>query len=167
MESVTKIVSNPLYWHDEITCYKRLEKSKYVPRLISYDESSRSITTEYRGETLFTLTINNKPIEIDTPIKQFLEFVSDCQQKNIVHLDLHPNNILLLNKRLYFIDFEKVVIDNKTSTAKCNKKYQKLLGRGGWDRLINNYKVYFKTYNNRIFYNEKILEKGIRNGKTL
>jgi len=85
-----------------------------------------------------------------------------------VHLDCHPGNVLLLDGKLSIIDFEKVAIDGKTRNTKMQKKYKKFMAAGGWDWILNRYTKYFENYNNYIWFNEDVLQKGIiKYGKAL
>ena len=162
-EDVTKYRLNKDFWLDEIECYHRLKSCEQVPELISSNQEELSITTPYCGESLFILTAvkKNKNIPIDDPVSQIVNFINECKKNNIVHLDCHPGNVLVKDRKLYIIDFEKVAIDNKTSSAKCNKKYKKFIANGGWNWIINRYTEYFKEFDNYIWFNEHILQKGI------
>lgn len=161
--------SNKNYWEDELECYKRFNNSKYVPGLVSSNELDLSITTKFIGPSLFELKeIEKVNIVIEDPIRQLKEFINECKQNRIIHLDFHPGNILLKNKEIFFIDFEKVAIDNKASTAKVYKRYQKFLRNGGWETVIKRYEEYFENFDSSIFYTDEIIKKGIRKyGKAL
>jgi tRNA A-37 threonylcarbamoyl transferase component Bud32 len=167
--TVTLIRSNKNFWEDELECYKRLNNSKYIPKLISSDELELSITTSFVGPSLFQLKeIDKVNIVIEDPMSQLKEFIDECEQNRIIHLDFHPGNILLKNKRMFFIDFEKVIIDDRATTAKAYKRYQKFLGRGGWNAVIKKYKEYFENFDSSVFYTDEIIKQGIiKYGKAL
>jgi RIO-like serine/threonine protein kinase len=167
--TIKLIRSNKDYWKDELECYKRLNNSKYIPRLISFNESELSITTEFIGPSLFQLKeIDKIKIEIEDPMIQLKDFINECIKNGIIHLDFHPGNILLKDEKLFFIDFEKVIIDNKASTSKMYKRYQKFLDRSGWDGVIERYEEYFKNFDSSIFYTDEIIKRGImKYGKAL
>ena len=170
MDNITRHRSNRDFWNDERECYRRLADCPHVPNLISSNTTHLTITTEYAGESLFILTAVQKKtnIKIDKPISQIVKFIDACKQQNIVHLDCHPGNVLLLDGKLSIIDFEKVAIDGKTRNTKMQKKYKKFMGAGGWDWILNRYTKYFENYNNYIWFNEDVLQKGIiKYGKAL
>ncbi len=167
--TVTLMRSNKNYWEDELECYKRFSNSEYVPRLIDSNELELSITTSFVGPSLFQLKeIHKVDIIVKDPMSQLKEFINECKKNKIIHLDFHPGNILLKDEKLFFIDFEKVIIDNKASTSKMYKRYQKFLGRSGWDGVIERYEEYFKNFDSSIFYTDEIIERGImKYGKAL
>lgn len=156
-------------WTNEIECYKRLKNSNRIPNLVSYNQSNFSITTKYSGISLFEITAINKEIpDIDDPMIQLEEFINDCRQHNIVQLDMHPGNILVYERQLFFIDFENVIFDNNPVTPKDSKRYEKFVRRGAWNSIITKYEQYFKDFDNQIWFGESTLQKGIeQHGKAL
>lgn len=173
MESntITKYRDHIALWKDEIECYKRLQDSNCVPKLIDYSQADLSITTEKSGESLFILiNIIQQKIEIINPLQQIQNFITACEQNRVVHLDPHPGNLLLHDGRLLFIDFEKVAIDGRGSTPKRHKTYLKFRSRGGWSKwLLNKYEEYFTShYDNNVWYRQEIIQSELKKyGKTL
>ena len=43
-----------------------------------------------------------------------------------------------------------------------NKQYNQIMAQGGWDWILNRYTKYFENFDNYIWFNEEILQKGIR-----
>jgi len=162
VEQITKYRTNLKQWRDEIECYTRLAYSNRVPTLVDYNEKDLSITLSNEGLSLFILTeIKKEKIKINL-LEQLYEFISACEQQSIVHLDFHPGNILLKNKNLTVVDFELVSIDDKVSTNKCVKRYQKWKQRGGWKHVINTYIKYFKNFDNKLWYRDDIMQQELK-----
>jgi len=166
VSDVTRYRLNKDFWADEVECYRRLQSCINVPNLVSANEKELSITTTYAGTSLFILTAvqkrQGKKLIIEKPLEQIINFIEECKKQNIVHLDCHPGNVLLDKGKLSIIDFEKVALDGMVKTKKMQKKYDKFMSKGGWDWIINRYTKYFETFDNYIWFNEEILQKGIR-----
>lgn len=162
MSNITIYRNNIIQWNNEIESYKRLKNSNRIPSLVSYNQSDFSITTEYSGTSLFEITaIKDEIPKIDDPINQLEEFINDCKKHDIILLDMHPGNILVLERQLFFIDFENVIFDNNPTNPKDIKRYQKFMARGEWNSIITKYKQYFKSFNNKLWFGDSTLQNGI------
>ena len=164
MNEVTRRRLTREFWNDEKECYRRLESCQQVPTLIRSNMTDLTITPSYAGTSLFILTAvqKKKDIVINNPLEQIKTFIDACKEQGITHLDCHPGNVLLLDGKLSIIDFEKVALDGTTRNTKMKKKYDKFMSKGGWDWILNRYTKYFDNFDNYIWFNEEVLQKGIR-----
>ena len=87
-----------------------LGKSKFYPRIFCYSTGlfSYNIFEELDGKRI------NKRMILDFDfIKQFLDIVLFFDKVKMVHRDIRPHNIIVVNKKVKIIDFEHCSINNK------------------------------------------------------
>ena len=95
----------------ELEIYKRIGNYENFPKLISYNTNKLELLIEHCGQSLDKL---NK-IKIDNLDEQILNIIDVLVNNKIVHLDLHQSgkNVCYKDGKIYMIDFDIAVIDNK------------------------------------------------------
>ncbi|CAH1764927.1 13089_t:CDS:10 [Entrophospora sp. SA101] len=116
--------------YDDIVSYKReidalipLKKAKNIMQIIDYDLYKMVIVSEcalYDLETFFEHQAwTQRQAEKIPIIKDIVNALSECQHKNIVHLDLSPKNIMYFcDENWKLIDFDSACIADKTYVSK-------------------------------------------------
>lgn len=95
----------------ELEIYKRISGEKNFPKLINYDKKKMTLEIEHCGKPLTQLD----KIEINDLDKQIKNIINVLKKNNIIHLDLHSSgkNICYKDGKIYLIDFDIAIIDNK------------------------------------------------------
>lgn len=92
------------------------------------------VTTEISSSQNFLHTIDCDP-DISTLVTTAYAVgreVRKCIDQHILHVDLHPGNVLLSAKNVYLIDFDKA---RRISPEKYEKSIQSLITR--WNRAVD------------------------------
>lgn len=101
-EKYTKNELNFLTEAENIEIYRKAlknEKIIKVPKLYREYTSSRVLTTEFiKGKKLSQLIAEKKKLSRKTMTALFRSFMKQIFEKNIFHADVHPGNVLVLNK---------------------------------------------------------------------
>ncbi|CAJ0632704.1 5888_t:CDS:10, partial [Entrophospora sp. SA101] len=116
--------------YDDIISYKReidalisLKGAKNIMQIIDYDSHKIVVVSEcalYDLETFFEHQAwTQRQAEKVPIIKDIVAALSECQHKNIVHLDLSPKNIMYFRDENWkLIDFDSACIADKTHVSK-------------------------------------------------
>jgi len=88
------------------------DKSRFYPKIFC---SSTGLFSYNVFEALDGKRINKKMILDFDFIKQFLDIVLFFDKVKIIHRDIRPHNIVVVNKKVKVIDFEHCSINNKKS----------------------------------------------------
>ena len=86
-----------------------LEKSciEWAPKLIDFDDKSRSLILTHCGDTL---SVDNAP---DNWRMQIKEILYDLKRLKVSHNDIKPSEILIKNNKMYLCDFGWACINNQ------------------------------------------------------
>lgn len=92
----------------EIYMYKLFNTFNFnwCPKLISYDINNKTITVEYKGMPISNI---NMPYDWEEQLELILY---DMKSLNVKHNDIRPPNLLVMNDKLYLIDFQWCTINN-------------------------------------------------------
>lgn len=86
-------------FYNEIKWLKIFENIPFIPKIKSYDEELLTIEMSYVG---ISLSKNNIP---DNWYSQCINILDTLKQNNCSHNDIKPEDILVLNQKLYLVDF--------------------------------------------------------------
>jgi hypothetical protein len=84
---------NEIYW------LKKLNRYKFVPKILNINYKKKIISLSYEGEKITNL---NKPNNWKTKLKKILFLL---KKNNCHHSDINPNNLLVKKNELKLIDF--------------------------------------------------------------
>nr|CAG8555408.1 8637_t:CDS:10 [Entrophospora candida] len=116
--------------YDDIISYKReihalisLKGARNIMQIVDYDSHKIMVVSEcalYDLETFFEQQAQTQKQAEKVPIiKDIVAALSECQHKNIVHLDLSPKNLMYFRDENWkLIDFDSACIADKTYVLK-------------------------------------------------
>ncbi len=86
-------------FYNEIKWLKKLKDLDFTPNLISYDDKLLTIEMNYVGKPLSSINIpkNWK--------KQCINILDKLVENNCSHNDIKPDDILVLNDKIYLVDY--------------------------------------------------------------
>ena len=115
--------------HREETILHKLQKCRYIPKWIKTVEvtlpcdrdTGFMIAMEYRGVGLVDLSTDTITQHFFGLARQLVEAVKEIHRENVAHLDLKPQNIVVLleggEAKLSIIDFGvSVIVENDGTT---------------------------------------------------
>ena len=132
-----------LEFYNETKIYQSLKNYSYFPKLIDYDDSSLTIRFEHCGEML-GFQIEEIKKNKSLLLQQFSEINHILNTLDIVYVDLHLNNLLWKNSRLYLIDFGPCCIGIPERPKKNPKLDAKQMVRE-YRFQRSQYHLYFQT----------------------
>jgi len=109
----------------EIKMLQKIQHSNHVPKVISYED--KTIKMSYEGESLY----NNFKLPKDWK-EQIKEIFDSLTENKIYYPEFRLQNILVLNKKIKFVDFGLAEFkENVDNTENCNKfvKYLEVLNK--------------------------------------
>jgi len=109
----------------EIKMLQKIQHSNHVPKVISYEDNA--IKMSYEGESLY----NNFKLPKDWK-EQIKEIFDSLSENKIYYPEFRLQNILVLNKKIKFVDFGLAEFkENVDNTENCNKfvKYLEVLNK--------------------------------------
>jgi len=104
----------------ELEIYKRISGNDNFPKLISFEKEKCILIIENCGVSLDKFA---KPFKIENLENQINNISKVLKENNIIHLDLILGNICYKNGKIFLIDFEIAVLDNKPLTPQINYRY--------------------------------------------
>ena len=106
----------------EINDYKRLlETNINIPRLIDVDYKEERILKEYiNGPTIYDLVRDD--LINDEIIKSVENMARKCFEHNL-NIDYYPTNFIVGKEKIYYIDYECNVYDEKWNFSNWGIKY--------------------------------------------
>lgn len=115
------LLKNEVKWYQKFcNC---AEFPQHTPKLLDY--SYDSLVLEFAGSPITKETI---PVDFKNQIREIAYFL---QNNHCYHCDITPGNLLVLDNRLFLIDFGwsvKVGQDPYRRWRKANKEYLKCMG---------------------------------------
>lgn len=85
-------------------CKRLADAGIRIPKLIDIDKETERIVKEYiKGDTIFELVKNNKPIE---PYTEQVREMAALAKAADLNIDYFPTNFVVQNGILYYIDYE-------------------------------------------------------------
>ena len=97
----------------------------FVPKLHKFDDDSKTIWTEYCGQSLNLKYIPKDRYKFKPQIKQMVEFLA---RLNLYHNDIRWKNVVESDSgQLFLIDFEVILNENKERDPEniLTEKYEK------------------------------------------
>lgn len=114
-------ISRRLFWN-EITIMKKLQH-RQIPRLIHFNDKDMSIIMEKKAGTSLDKIIEQYDLSYDEKKNiaiQLIKILMYIHSKNILYLDLKPDNILLDQEtmKISLIDFNLSMIHGEKNTSR-------------------------------------------------
>lgn len=142
----------------EINFIKSIEKLhvESIPIYYFYD-IDRSITIMqmlYKTLRRYLIEIQNDRTALKLLVNNLFKALFQLHYHQIVHGDLHMDNIMVHNDKIYFIDFDQSFKSTDFSMDFLRLKYHVLSNIDEWENLVENNSISFsiiqKVYSSRI-----------------
>lgn len=123
-EYINEKDNGKLRLENEVKCLRELSELPFTPNLIAVEDIEEykfGVMTKVSGISLkeFILKQNNLADDLIDELTSIIRIqLEQMHKKGIYHCDLNPDNIILAEK-VYFIDFEHAVIENKDKSYKA------------------------------------------------
>jgi predicted Ser/Thr protein kinase len=119
----------------ELEVYKRVHHYDNFPKLISYDKKQFVLEIENCGRSLDM--IGNRTLQINNLDDQIKNICFVLKKENITHLDITPcgKNICTKNNKIYLIDYDMAVVDDKPINLKLKNLYDQQKNKNIYNML--------------------------------